>query len=280
MRSQGPPGIQTLVEQGVAASRRGAWQEAVQAFDQALQHTPRLTSAQRAITFHRRGLARARLRQLEAAVEDFSQAIQSDANFGLAYIDRGIARAQRGDFRRSLADLNRGLELSPNHPGALMARGLVHFELAALDKALADLTAAQQFAPNDSDIYLHRGNVHLARGDCSAAIADFEAAVQLNPTNPHRHNQLSWIYSTCRDSPCRNAEKALAHATTACELSGWRDFIILDTLAAALAASGQFDRALQTLEQALEFAPEGDRPTLHRHRESLRARKPYHELPA
>jgi tetratricopeptide (TPR) repeat protein len=279
MTSHRPPSIQSLVERGIAASRRGAWKEAIQSFDEALQAAPPLTKAQRAITLHQRGLAKARLRQLDDAVEDFSQALEFNDQFGLAYIDRGVARAQRGEFRHSLADLNKGLQLAPNQPCALLARGMVQFELDAVDKALEDLTSAQQFAPGDADIYFHRGKIQLVRVNYPAAIADFEAAVRLKPTVACYHNQLSWVYSTCRDHRYRNAEKALAHAIKACELTAWQDPIILDTLAAAYAASGDFPKAIQKLEHALTLAPEAVSPTLHEHLQLLRQRKPYHELP-
>jgi tetratricopeptide (TPR) repeat protein len=279
MTSHQPPSIQSLVERGIAASRRGAWEEAIQSFDEALRSASLLTHAQRAITLHQRGLAKARLRQLDDAVEDFSQALAFNEQFGLAYIDRGVARAQRGEFRRSLADLNKGLELAPHQPCALVARGMVQFELDAVDKALEDLTSAQLLAPGDADIYFQRGKVQLVRANYPAAIADFEAAVRLKPTDARYHNQLAWVYSTCRDTLCRNAEKALAHAMTASELTAWRDPIILDTLAAAYTASGDFEQAVQELERALALASESDRRALEVHLQMLRQRKPFHELP-
>ena len=279
MRSPEPPGVQAMVKQGVTAARRGKWNEAVRWFDEALARTPPLTPAQRSITLHHRGLAKARLRQLDGAVEDFSHAIQINDEFGLAYIDRGVARAQRGEFRRALVDLSKGLALVPDQLCGLVARGLVHFELGALENALADLTAAQQLAVNDADIYFHRGKVQLTRANYSAAAADFDDSVRLSPHHPRYHNQLAWFCSTCPDERHRNAAKAVTHAATACELSGWSDYVILDTLAAALAASGEFVHAIEKLELALALAPETERALLRRHLDALHTRKPYHEMP-
>src|SRR5262245_35931735 len=233
MRSPEPPGVLAMVEQGVTAARRGEWTKALHWFDEALGRAPQLTPSQCSITLHQRGLAKARLRQLDGAVEDFSHAIQINAEFGLAYIDRGVALAQRGDFRRALADLNKGLALVPDQACGLVARGLVHFELGALDNALADLTAGHQLAQNDADIYFHRSRVDLARRNYAPAAADVEDSVRLDPHHPRFHDQVAWFYSTCPDERHRNAARAVTHATKACELSGWRDYVILDTLAAA-----------------------------------------------
>ena len=50
------------------------------------------------------------------------------------------------------------------------------------------------------------------------------------------------------DESLRNAAKAIADATTVCELSDWKDADILDTLSAAYAASGEIDQAWERCE--------------------------------
>jgi hypothetical protein len=51
----------------------------------------------------------------------------------------------------------------------------------------------------------------------------------------------------------RDGKQAVAHATRACELTGWKMPNCLDTLAAAYAATGDFDRAVEYQQKALSF---------------------------
>ena len=61
-------------------------------------------------------------------------------------------------------------------------------------------------------------------------------------------------------------------------LTGRRDAYALDVLAAAYAAAGQFDRAVTTLEEALNLTPPGRSTAgMLGRRELYRQRQPYRE---
>jgi hypothetical protein len=60
--------------------------------------------------------------------------------------------------------------------------------------------------------------------------------------------------STHPDSAVREPEEAVRLAQRAVELTMNRDPYFLDTLAAALAATGEFERAVETAEAALALA--------------------------
>jgi len=68
--------------------------------------------------------------------------------------------------------------------------------------------------------------------------------------------------ATCPDSEYRDSKPAVAAARRACELSGWVDFNILDTLATACAQTGQFAEAVAWQTKAVELAPTGARDQL------------------
>jgi tetratricopeptide (TPR) repeat protein len=67
-------------------------------------------------------------------------------------------------------------------------------------------------------------------------------------------NTLSWILVTCTNEQIRNIDEALVLAERAAELTQYRDPFILDTLATCYAAVGQFERALEMAEKALNLA--------------------------
>jgi serine/threonine-protein kinase len=51
----------------------------------------------------------------------------------------------------------------------------------------------------------------------------------------------------------RNGKKAVEHARTAAELSGWSNPGVLDTYAAALAEAGEFGEAAKWQQKAIEL---------------------------
>ena len=76
-------------------------------------------------------------------------------------------------------------------------------------------------------------------------------AILLDGKDAWCYNQLAWVQATCSDASVRNGKEAVAAATKACELTGWRNWQFVDTLAAACAEAGDFKRAVELQEQAL-----------------------------
>ena len=77
----------------------------------------------------------------------------------------------------------------------------------------------------------------------------------------------------------RDGKQAVAHATRACELTDWKKPQCLDTLAAAYAAAGDFDRAVEYQQKALSF-PDFEKEDGKGGRDRLRLymqRKPYRQ---
>jgi spermidine synthase len=65
---------------------------------------------------------------------------------------------------------------------------------------------------------------------------------------------LAWVRATAADAAIRNSEEAVRLAERAAVLSSRGDASVLDTLAAAYAAAGQFDRASQVAHEAMLVA--------------------------
>jgi tetratricopeptide (TPR) repeat protein len=85
------------------------------------------------------------------------------------------------------------------------------------------------------------------------AVGVLERAIALDPKDEWGYNELAWIKATCPDDSVRNGSEAVAAATKACELTEWKNWRFIDTLAAALAEAEEFKRAIQMQEQALRI---------------------------
>jgi hypothetical protein len=57
-------------------------------------------------------------------------------------------------------------------------------------------------------------------------------------------NARAWLRATCSDAKYRDGKKAVESATTACGLTEWKEGYVLGTLAAALAAAGDYGAAV------------------------------------
>ena len=121
-------------------------------------------------------------------------------------------------------------------------------------RALLHLKRACELAPARAD-YLERLASALARhGFAAEAIAAYRAMLARAPDSVVPLNELAWILATQPDPALRRPEEALQLAQRASELTRRRSASVLDTLAAAHAAAGQFEQAREEADLALELA--------------------------
>jgi hypothetical protein len=110
---------------------------------------------------------------------------------------------------------------------------------------------------------------------------DFEKLLSFKLPTPDRAdalNSLAWIRATCSVRAMRDGRRSVEGAREACELSNWEDSATVDTLAAGLAESGDFEKAIHFQWFALSILPEGeDREAAERHLRLYENHQPHRE---
>ncbi len=119
------------------------------------------------------------------------------------------------------------------------------------------------------------------KGEYVTAITDFTEAIKLDPkSNAYSYNAFAWIAATCSDERYRDGNVAVTNATKACELTAWKTWSYVATLAAAYAESSDFANAIKWQEKAIELATkEQDKQSGQERLELYFAGKPYRESP-
>jgi len=123
------------------------------------------------------------------------------------------------------------------------------------------------------------GNILTARGQIDEAMTHYKEAIRVNENYPEAVNNLAWALATHPDPNVRDGNEAIRLARRAYQLNEGPNVYILDTLAAACAAAGQFDKAVKIGREALAAAGlAGDEKRTERINKRLRLylqKKPY-----
>ena len=99
------------------------------------------------------------------------------------------------------------------------------------------------------------------------------------PAIAKAYNASAMIKAACPEAKFRDGKGAVAIATRACELTKWKNPIILDTLAAAQAEADDFAAAVKSETRALELLTDERQKDDYRSRLVLyQAKKPYRQV--
>ncbi len=88
----------------------------------------------------------------------------------------------------------------------------------------------------------------------SEAIPEYEQALRLRPDNREAPNNLAWLLATAPPEQGGDPGRAVAVAQRACDMTGRRMAMPLDTLAVAYAADSRFEEAIHAAEECVALA--------------------------
>ena len=238
-----------------AAFLAGDYDTAIFLYTEVIEADPKAPFA-----YNGRGLAYYYKKDLTKALADFDQAIRLKP-LSMFYYNRGIARYDSGDDKSAIADLTRALQDKRTNPqiraDCLVARARCYINQSQSASAMSDLNAAIKLH-EDSEAYRLRGIIHKVAHEYDKSLADYEKAIALDPKNANAYGTEAYLLSVCPMPKYRDGAKAVRYATRACELTEWHDAQAIDSLAAAYAETGDFDKAIPYQKQADEMAKKAD----------------------
>lgn len=163
---------------GIANLKNGDLNAALNDFNNAIQIEPNLAKA-----YCARGVTMEKKGNPHAAMEDYDRCIRLDQTLFRAYANRGVLRARAGDLDGAIADFTKGIQLT-NMAGLYLNRAMAKQNNKNLDGAIEDFDHAIKLKPDYGEAYEGLGAAMVYKGYLDAALNDFNKAILLNPMSP------------------------------------------------------------------------------------------------
>lgn len=164
--------------------------------------------------------------------------------------DRGLKLIGEQRYDEAIKAFSTAIEIIPRDYQAYNYRGVAWALKGNYGKAIVDYDKSLEIRPRYAEAYNNRGFARTQRGDLRKALNDYTRALEINPFFVDAYNNKAWVLATCADQRFRNGGQAVRLAQKAMELKP--DVGSLDTLAAAYAAVGNFDAAVDTQKKAIQ----------------------------
>ncbi len=205
---------------------------------------------------HNRGVSHAEAGSFAEAFDDFSRVIEMNPKFAKAYTNRATLFVQAGDLVNAERDYQLAYKLDRKLASACLGLARIFHMQSRWNEALEHFTQASKIEPENPGILCSRGDLLADMGQYADALSSYARAIELKPSYGHAYRNGAWLLATCPDDRFRDSENAIRGAQQAIESEYGERHVALDTLAAALASGGKFEKAIETLEEAIELAPE------------------------
>ena len=182
-----------------------------------------------------------------------------DKLFALGGSDAGVHRevgirlVTKQRVSDAIPHLEKSVALDPGQADARLNLASLLLRSGLAERATAHFRELVRQLPDSAPVHFYLANALQEQGLAGEAIAHYRSAHRLQPGSPATNN-LAWILATHEDPAVRNGAEAVTLAEQACQASGSKDPALLNTLAAAYAETGAFDKAISTGEVALKLA--------------------------
>jgi tetratricopeptide (TPR) repeat protein len=224
--------------------------------DEALAHARRAVEVAPTDTNARLTLATylAQKGQLTEAIAECRQAVELDPNNDTAHNLLGLQLRTAGRNAEAADEFRQILQRRPNDAEAYNNLATTMVDRGDLAGALENLTHALALQPDNPDIQANLAFVLSSLNRPREAIELYRKVLKTRPDWPRALSHLAWILANHPDASVHDPSQAVELAKRACELTGNSQPDMLETLALAYAASGQYAQAIKTATQAMELA--------------------------
>jgi tetratricopeptide (TPR) repeat protein len=201
-------------------------------------------------------IAYERTRRFEDAKTQLEQALELEPGSATANYYMGRMMIQTGNPEACEAYYQLAAELDPDSYRAQLSMAQRLSQQQRLDEAVPYLKRLCALQPEQRQNWNQLLHALRTAGRWSEIAEFVQQAAERFPEDLYLSNFLAWTLATAPEEGARDPARALALAKDLAQRTNMEDPGILDTLAAAQAATGDYESAKKTLQKALLIAHE------------------------
>jgi tetratricopeptide (TPR) repeat protein len=115
-----------------------------------------------------------------SAKDAFDTAVARNPANAAAINNRGVAKARLGDLEGAVTDYTLALQRTPQDPEIVFNRANAYAAAGNLPAAIKDFTTATAMKPDYAQAFFNRGTVRAALGDTAGALSDWQFAIAVD----------------------------------------------------------------------------------------------------
>lgn len=199
---------------------------------------------------------------INAAENHYLWATELVPNYSAAQISLGKLYLNKRDWESAAERIRKGLQHDQGKPEDHFILAKTYQQIGKNREALKSLETTIKINPQFAPAIFEIAAINVRLGNVPDALLRYRQGLKLQPDNLKAANNLAWLLATSQDSKARKPKEALLIAQKIVRLTKEQNSDALDTLAAAQAASGDFESAVKTINKAILLIKTGQLPAL------------------
>ena len=170
---------------GILLRNEGQLQAAIEQYEEALRLRPDYVEAH-----HNLGNAWLQAGQLPAAIGRYEQALKLNPSYPYAHNNLGRALFLQGKFSESQKAFEAAVRIKPDYAEAHHNLGNALLQAGQVSEAIGHYQQALKINPDYAEAHYNLGNALLQAGQVSEAIGHYENVLKSNPEHPDVYNNI------------------------------------------------------------------------------------------
>jgi len=168
--------IVEFLEQGNALYDLGKHEEAINAYNKAIELNPKLASA-----WYNKGVALTNQGKDDEAIVAYDKAIEIDPKHASAWYNKGNALYNIGKYEEAIIAYDKAIEIGPQLADAWNNKGIALTNLEKYDDAIVAYNKAIEIDPNLASAWYNKGIALNNLGKYKDTINAYDMAIELDP---------------------------------------------------------------------------------------------------
>ena len=186
------------------------------------------------------------------AIDYIIKVTELEPDFVEGYIGLAKAYQNLNQFDAAIKYALKALEIERESIGAYYYLSICYYEKEMFDEPQKYLNREMCENPRYFKVVHRLATKLYEKGQIRRAYKKYSKLLEFDPDSFDGLNSMSWLQAASMIDGIRNPQQAVDFALKACEVSEYRKPEAIDTLAVAYAAAGNFQKAIETAQKAIE----------------------------
>jgi tetratricopeptide (TPR) repeat protein len=188
------------------------------------------------------------------AIDYLKKALALEPGTASAQAQLGSLLLTAEDYQQALVHLQEAYQIQPKSSKICYDVARAYYKLGQKEKAVEYCRKSLAHKPDYIEPRTNLAKALFELGDTPSAIKEYYTVLEYEAENLKALNFLAWIQATSRNGQLRKPTEALKLAKRAAKAAEYKTAEVMDTLAVAYAANGDFAQAVTEADKAISLA--------------------------